>query len=157
MHFALLAHVLKKKDQVQIVFACSKGFEAFSLKCLFAFSFLAHCTVFENQLKYLIHLNIDFNAKDLCGKTPFVNACINGHKEVVKLSLARNMLKNETFLSDFQTLCSTTTVVILLCLTSISRPLNMISSKTVLHTIYSTTHCHFVPQKSRQEKSAASR
>jgi len=62
--------------------------------------------VFENQLKYLIHLNIDFNAKDLCGKTPFVNACINGHKEVVKLSLARNMLKNETFLSDFQTLCS---------------------------------------------------
>ena len=125
------------------------------MKCLFAFSFLAHCTVFENQLKCLIHLNIDdFNAKDLCGKTPFMNACFDGHKDVAKLSLARNILKkNETFLSDFQTLCSTTTVVILLCLTSISRPLNMISSKTVLHTIYSTTHCHFVPQKSRQEKS----
>ena len=96
MHFACL-HTCWKKDQVQIVFACSKGFEAFSLKCLFAFSFLAHCTVFENQLKCLIHLSIDFNAKDLCGKTPFMNACFDGHKDVAKLSLARNILKKWDF------------------------------------------------------------
>ena len=155
MHFALLAHVLKKKTKYRLFLHALRDLRHFlwSVYLPFPSSLTVQCTVFENQLKYLIHLNIDFNAKDLCGKTPFVNACINGHKEVVKLSLARNMLKNETFLSDFQTLCSTTTVVILLCLTSISRPLNMISSKTVLHTIYSTTHCHFVPQKSRQEKS----
>ena len=58
-------------------------------------------TVFENQIKIIIHLYIDFNAKNLCGKTPFVNACFNGHKDVVKLSFARNILKNETFLMIF--------------------------------------------------------
>ena len=36
-------------------------------------------------------------AADNCGETTFMNACINGHKDVVKLL--------GDFFNDFQTLC----------------------------------------------------
>ena len=39
-----------------------------------------------NGTKMLSNLskNIDLNGKDMRGKTPFENACINGHKDVIK-------------------------------------------------------------------------
>ena len=30
--------------------------------------------------------NIDLNDWDICGETPLLNACINGHKDVVKVN-----------------------------------------------------------------------
>ena len=30
--------------------------------------------------------NIDLNGKDTCGKTLFIKACINGHKDVVRIN-----------------------------------------------------------------------
>ena len=132
MHFVLCLHTCWKKIEVQIVFACSKGFKAFSLKCLFDFYSLG--TVDKN---YLMCLILIFGVK----RKSFLISLIIGNKWDFIERLSNTVLHT----------------YVLLCLTSISRPLNMISSKTVLHTIYSTTHCHFVPQKSRQEKSAASR
>ena len=32
-----------------------------------------------------LNKNVDFNAKDRLGLTPFMKPCINGHKEVVKI------------------------------------------------------------------------
>ena len=77
MHFALLAHVLKKKTKYRLFLHALRDLRHFlwSVYLPSPSSLTVQCTVFENQLKYLIHLNIDFNAKDLCGKTPFVNAC----------------------------------------------------------------------------------
>ena len=37
--------------------------------------------------------NIDMNAKDSLGWTPFMNACPNGHKDVVK-SLQKSIFSN---------------------------------------------------------------
>ena len=31
----------------------------------------------------MLFKNIDLNGRDICGLTPFMNTCINGHKNVV--------------------------------------------------------------------------
>ena len=38
--------------------------------------------------------SINLNRKDICGKTPFMNACINGQKEVVKLPFDHSESRN---------------------------------------------------------------
>ena len=38
--------------------------------------------------------NIDLNGKEISGWTPFMNACINVHKDVVKLLLKLNIYLN---------------------------------------------------------------
>ena len=53
MHFVLCLHTCWKKIEVQIVFACSKGFKAFSLNLTSIPSF-THCTVDKNHLICLI-------------------------------------------------------------------------------------------------------
>ena len=49
------------------------------------------------SLKSLNSINIDFNAEYKIGRTPFVKACINWHKEVVKLLLDHYGSKNIDF------------------------------------------------------------
>ena len=36
--------------------------------------------------------NIDLNGKNISGKTRFVNACVNGRKDVVKSLLAKTLI-----------------------------------------------------------------
>mgnify|MGYP001278142733 CR=1 FL=1 len=44
-------------------------------------------------------INIDLNGKDKCGKTLLLNACINGHKNVVKVNFP-SQLASLAFLVD---------------------------------------------------------
>ena len=44
-------------------------------------------------------INIDLNDKDKCGKTLLLNACINGHKNVVKVNFP-SQLASLAFLVD---------------------------------------------------------
>ena len=37
------------------------------------------------QVKEINNKDFDLNDLDTCGQTPFMNACINGHNDVVKL------------------------------------------------------------------------
>ena len=48
--------------------------------------------------------NIDLIGKDKCGKTPYMNACISGHTDDVKLQLNYMYVKMRDIFDDFQTL-----------------------------------------------------